>query len=62
MVIAWLRDHNAGVSLFSGLVVKPSNIRIWIHDRDIGRLKQVLWEGHGAKLRVETSNNPRVKK
>ncbi|XP_015605023.1 uncharacterized protein LOC107272408 isoform X4 [Cephus cinctus] len=41
---------------------KPSNIRIWIHNRDIGKLQQVLWEGHGSKLRCETSNNPRVKK
>ncbi|KOC65528.1 Dynein heavy chain-like protein [Habropoda laboriosa] len=41
---------------------KPSNIRIWIHNRDIGKLQQVLWEGHGNKLRMETSNNPRVKK
>jgi len=22
----------------------------------------MLWEGHGSKLRVETSNNPRVKR
>jgi hypothetical protein len=22
----------------------------------------MLWEGHGGKLRVETSNNPRVKR
>ncbi|XP_043270896.1 uncharacterized protein [Venturia canescens] len=41
---------------------KPSNIRIWIHNRDISKLQQVLWEGHGSKLRVETSNNPRVRK
>ncbi|KAK2575088.1 hypothetical protein KPH14_008818 [Odynerus spinipes] len=41
---------------------KPSNIRIWIHNRDIGKLQQVLWEGHGSKLRCETSSNPRVKK
>ncbi|XP_076180840.1 uncharacterized protein LOC143153464 isoform X2 [Ptiloglossa arizonensis] len=41
---------------------KPSNIRIWIHNRDIGKLQQVLWEGHGNKLRVETSNNPRVRR
>ncbi|XP_076377405.1 uncharacterized protein LOC117225099 [Megalopta genalis] len=44
------------------LDVKPSNIRIWIHNRDIGKLQQVLWEGHGNKLRRETSNNPRVKR
>nr|XP_012228520.1 PREDICTED: uncharacterized protein LOC105675719 isoform X3 [Linepithema humile] len=41
---------------------KPSNIRIWIHNRDIGKLQQVLWEGHGTKLRCETSNNPRIRK
>ncbi|XP_043787495.1 uncharacterized protein LOC122712158 isoform X2 [Apis laboriosa] len=41
---------------------KPSNIRIWIHNRDIGKLQQVLWEGHGNKLRMETSNNTRVKR
>ncbi|XP_043481024.1 uncharacterized protein LOC122510441 isoform X2 [Leptopilina heterotoma] len=41
---------------------KPSNIRIWIHNKDIGKLQRVLWEGHGSKLRCETSNNPRVKK
>ncbi|KAJ9584113.1 hypothetical protein L9F63_021549, partial [Diploptera punctata] len=44
------------------LVVTRANIRIWIHDRDLGRLQQMLWEGHGGKLRVETSNNPRVKR
>ncbi|XP_020709373.2 uncharacterized protein LOC105688504 isoform X1 [Athalia rosae] len=44
------------------LEFKPSNIRIWIHNRDIGKLQQVLWEGHGAKLRCETSSNPRVKR
>ncbi|XP_076679364.1 uncharacterized protein LOC143374797 isoform X2 [Andrena cerasifolii] len=41
---------------------KPSNIRIWIHNRDIRKLQHVLWEGHGNKLRMETSNNPRVKR
>ncbi|XP_021940109.1 uncharacterized protein LOC110839862 isoform X2 [Zootermopsis nevadensis] len=46
----------------NGLVVTRANIRIWIHDRDLGRLQQMLWEGHGGKLRVETSNSPRVKR
>ncbi|XP_050462783.1 uncharacterized protein LOC126857422 isoform X2 [Cataglyphis hispanica] len=41
---------------------KPSNIRIWIHNKDIGKLQQILWEGHGSKLRCETSNNPRIRK
>ncbi|XP_068082154.1 uncharacterized protein [Anabrus simplex] len=45
-----------------GFVVTRANIRIWIHDRDLGRLQQMLWEGHGDKLRVETSNSPRVKR
>ncbi|XP_049958096.1 uncharacterized protein LOC126474660 [Schistocerca serialis cubense] len=45
-----------------GFVVTRANIRIWIHDRDMGRLQQMLWEGHGDKLRVETSNNPRVRR
>nr|XP_034178460.1 uncharacterized protein LOC117603414 isoform X6 [Osmia lignaria] len=41
---------------------KPSTIRIWIHNRDLGKLQQVLWEGHGNRLRMETSNNTRVKR
>jgi hypothetical protein len=48
--------------VLAGLVVTRANIRIWIHDRDLGRLQQMLWEGHGGKLRVETSNSPRVKR
>lgn len=46
----------------SGLVIKPSNIRIWIHQRDLGKLQRVLWDGHGAKLRTETCNHPRIKR
>lgn len=42
--------------------IKPSNIRIWIHERDIGKLTKALWEGHGMRLRTESSNNVRVKK
>jgi hypothetical protein len=42
--------------------IKPSNIRIWIHDKDIGKLTKVLLEGQGMRLRNETSNNPKVKK
>ncbi|XP_054287924.1 uncharacterized protein LOC129003650 [Macrosteles quadrilineatus] len=45
----------------NGLVVKPANIRIWIHDRDLGRLAQVVWEGYGEKLRTETSQHNQVK-
>lgn len=50
------------VFMFTALDFKPSNIRIWIHNRDIGKLQQMLWEGYGTKLRCETSNNPRIRK
>ncbi|XP_014252723.1 uncharacterized protein LOC106668453 isoform X2 [Cimex lectularius] len=45
-----------------GLVIKPSNIRIWIHDKDLGRLQRVLWEGMGDRLRTETSTQPMVRR
>ncbi|KAB0795470.1 hypothetical protein PPYR_12309 [Photinus pyralis] len=45
-----------------GVVIKKSNIRIWIHQRDLGNLQKVVWEGHGAKLLVEHSTNHKVKK
>ncbi|XP_074026515.1 uncharacterized protein isoform X2 [Leptinotarsa decemlineata] len=41
---------------------KKSNIRIWIHQRNLTNLQQVMWEGHGGKLLVEHSNNPKIKK
>lgn len=44
------------------MVIKPSNIRIWIHDKDIGKLTKVIWEGQGMRLRTETSSNPKVRK
>lgn len=46
----------------SAIVIKPSNIRIWIHDKDIGKLARVLWEGQGNRLRTEVSSNNKVKK
>lgn len=46
----------------AGLVIKKSNIRIWIHQANIGKLQQVLWEGQGSKLLVEHSNNHKVKR
>ncbi|XP_064210784.1 uncharacterized protein LOC660320 isoform X3 [Tribolium castaneum] len=45
-----------------GLNFKKSNIRIWIHQRNLLNLQQVVWEGHGAKLLPEHSNNPKIKK
>lgn len=49
-------------SFYQAIVIKPSNIRIWIHDKDIPKLTKVLWEGQGMRLRTETSNNPKVKR
>lgn len=46
----------------TGLVIKKSNIRIWIHRRNIENLQRVVWEGHGSKLLIEHSNNPKIKK
>ncbi|KAJ1527016.1 hypothetical protein ONE63_008560 [Megalurothrips usitatus] len=54
--------ESRGRAMDTGLIVKPSNIRIWIHDRDMGKLQQLLWEGHGARLRNETSKYPIVKR
>uniref|UniRef100_A0AAR5PMT0 Uncharacterized protein n=3 Tax=Dendroctonus ponderosae TaxID=77166 RepID=A0AAR5PMT0_DENPD len=41
---------------------KKSNIRIWIHQRNMANLQQVIWDGHGPKLLVEHSNNPKMRK
>lgn len=46
----------------SAIVIKPSNIRIWIHDKDVGKLSKVVWEGQGNRLRTEVSSNGKVKK
>ncbi|KAK3913347.1 Putative ankyrin repeat protein, partial [Frankliniella fusca] len=54
--------ESRGRAADTALVVKPANIRIWIHDRDMGKLQQLLWEGHGARLRNETSKYPIVKR
>ncbi|XP_059612657.1 uncharacterized protein LOC132259125 [Phlebotomus argentipes] len=42
--------------------VKPANIRIWIHDKDIPKLTKVLWAGQGMKLRSEISTHPRMRR
>ncbi|XP_065200191.1 uncharacterized protein LOC135831544 isoform X2 [Planococcus citri] len=42
--------------------IKSSNIRIWIHDQDLNKLQQVIWDGQGDKLKTETSNKRLMKK
>ncbi|EDS44997.1 conserved hypothetical protein [Culex quinquefasciatus] len=43
-------------------VIKPSNIRIWLHQKHIAKLTKVLWAGQGMRLRTETSHHPKMKR
>ncbi|EDV37613.2 uncharacterized protein Dana_GF13539, isoform A [Drosophila ananassae] len=42
--------------------VKLSTIRIWMHEKDIGKLTRILWAGQGNRLCQQASNNGRVKR
>uniref|UniRef100_A0A1I8P3T3 Uncharacterized protein n=1 Tax=Stomoxys calcitrans TaxID=35570 RepID=A0A1I8P3T3_STOCA len=42
--------------------VKLSTIRIWMHEKDIGKLTRILWAGQGNRLRQQASTNPKVKR
>lgn len=42
--------------------VKLSTIRIWMHEKDIGKLTRILWAGQGPRLCQQASNNGRVKR
>uniref|UniRef100_A0A182P317 Uncharacterized protein n=1 Tax=Anopheles epiroticus TaxID=199890 RepID=A0A182P317_9DIPT len=42
--------------------IKPSNIRIWLHHKQMAKLAKVLWAGQGMRLRTETSHHPRMKR
>lgn len=57
-----LRHAMKSNAMASGLVIKKSNIRIWIHQRNLGHLQRVVWEGQGNQLLVEHSNSPKVRK
>ncbi|EEB13740.1 ankyrin repeat-containing protein, putative [Pediculus humanus corporis] len=46
----------------TNLIIKPSSLRIWIHNKDFTKLQKVIWGGHGNKLLVETTNDPAMKK
>ncbi|XP_058451583.1 uncharacterized protein LOC131430543 isoform X2 [Malaya genurostris] len=43
-------------------VIKPSNIRIWLHQKRMSKLAKVLWAGQGGRLRTETSHHPKMKR
>ncbi|KAL9914297.1 uncharacterized protein ACN2A1_001382 isoform 2-T2 [Glossina fuscipes fuscipes] len=42
--------------------VKLSTIRIWMHEKDIGKLTRILWAGQGNRLRQQASTNSKVKR
>ncbi|XP_058981726.1 uncharacterized protein LOC131803890 isoform X4 [Musca domestica] len=42
--------------------IKLSTIRIWMHEKEIGKLTRILWAGQGNRLRQQASTNPRVKR
>ncbi|XP_030388519.1 uncharacterized protein LOC115634764 [Scaptodrosophila lebanonensis] len=42
--------------------VKLSTIRIWMHEKEIGKLTRILWAGQGHRLCQQASNNGRVKR
>lgn len=50
------------VSIYLDAPIKPSNIRIWIHERNIKQLSKVIWSGLGDKLLTETSKQIMVNK
>ena len=41
--------------------ITGANIRIWIHDQDLPRLEQIVWDGQGHRLLNETSNHSKVR-
>ncbi|XP_053691986.1 uncharacterized protein LOC128740472 [Sabethes cyaneus] len=55
-----LRDNDSRAK--DGLVIKPSNIRIWLHQKRMSKLAKVLWAGQGMRLRTETSQHPKMKR
>ncbi len=42
--------------------INPTNIRIWIHEKDLGCLERVLWEGHGHLLLGQTAGQSKIRK
>nr|XP_029714668.1 uncharacterized protein LOC109409328 isoform X6 [Aedes albopictus] len=54
------RDNDSRIK--DGLVIKPSNIRIWLHQKHLAKLAKVIWAGQGMRLRTETSHHPKMKR
>ena len=46
----------------SGIEINNTNIRIWIHDKDLESLDKVLWEGEGFTLIKHTSGHAKIRK
>ncbi|XP_062546358.1 uncharacterized protein LOC134212475 isoform X2 [Armigeres subalbatus] len=54
------RDNDSRIK--DGLIIKPSNIRIWLHQKHLAKLAKVIWAGQGMRLRTETSHHPKMKR
>lgn len=50
------------IFFFIEVSIKSSNIRIWIHERNVMQLTKVIWSGLGDKLLTETSKHTTVNK
>lgn len=50
------------INIFPGMEINPTNIRIWIHERDISNLERVVWEGYGHLLTGQTSSHSKIRK
>lgn len=62
-LIEFLHTLKAAVFIhFADFSVKLSTIRIWMHEKDIGKLTRILWAGQGSRLCQQASTNPRVKR
>jgi len=48
--------------VLAGVEINNTNIRIWIHDKDLESLEKVLWEGEGYTLIKHTSGHAKVRK
>ena len=48
--------------LFSGLEINSTNIRIWIHEKDLGCLERVVWEGQGQQLLGQTTGHNKIRR
>ena len=47
---------------FLGLEINSTNVRIWIHEKDLESLEAVVYEGHGNMLLSQSAGNVKIRK